>query len=73
MAVQMIAIGEESGTLPELLEKVSAYYEREVDCLLGRLTTLLEPILLVGVGAIVGFMVIAMLMPMFSMMTGAQF
>jgi len=72
MVVQMIAIGEESGHLPELLEKAGQFYEREVDDVMNRLSSLIEPLLIIGVGVIVGFMVIAMLLPMFTMMSGTQ-
>ena len=61
----MIAVGEESGTVDEGLLKVASAYEREVDRAVGTLTTLLEPVLLVGVGGVVMFMVLAMLLPIF--------
>ena len=61
----MIAVGEESGTVDAALLKVAVAYEREVNQSLQTLTTLLEPILLVGVGGIVMLIVLAMLLPVF--------
>jgi type IV pilus assembly protein PilC len=59
----MVAVGEESGTVDAALLKVTAAYEREVDRALRTLTTVLEPVLLVGVGGVVMFIVLAMLLP----------
>ena len=61
----MVAVGEESGTADAALLKVAATYEREVDRALRTLTTILEPVLLVVVGGIVMFIVLAMLLPVF--------
>ena len=61
----MVAVGEESGTVDTALLKVAAAYEREVDRTIRTLTTILEPLLLVVVGGIVMFIVLAMLLPIF--------
>jgi type IV pilus assembly protein PilC len=65
MVAQMIAVGEETGNLDTMLTKVADFYEDEVSAAIKALTSILEPIMIVLVGAIVGFIVIAMYMPMF--------
>ena len=65
MVAQMIAVGEETGNLDTMLSKVADFYEDEVAAAVKALTSILEPIMIVFVGAIVGFIVIAMYMPMF--------
>ena len=65
-AANMIAVGEQGGKLEGALAEVSAVYEREVDQAIKIATALLEPILILVVGAVVGFMVFAMLMPIFN-------
>lgn len=67
MFVQMIAIGEESGTLPEMLARVAQMYENEGRTQLERLFTILEPALLMGIALIVGLIVLAVMLPMFDM------
>jgi type II secretory pathway component PulF len=61
----MIAIGEESGSLEKSLLKVSISYEREVDKTVKTLTSLLEPLMILTMGLIIGFIVVAMLLPIF--------
>ncbi len=65
MVAQMIAVGEETGNLDTMLTKVADFYEDEVAAAVKALTSILEPIMIIFVGAIVGFIVIAMYMPMF--------
>jgi type IV pilus assembly protein PilC len=65
MVAQMIAIGEETGNLDTMLSKVADFYEDEVAAAIKALTSSLEPIMIVLVGGIVGFIVVAMYMPMF--------
>ena len=65
MVTQMIGVGEETGALDPMLNKVADFYEDEVDAAVKALTSILEPIMIVVVGAIVGFIVIAMYLPMF--------
>ncbi len=66
MVTQMIAVGEETGALDEMLAKIADFYEDEVEAAVKALTSILEPVMIVVVGAIVGFIVIAMYLPMFS-------
>jgi type IV pilus assembly protein PilC len=65
MVTQMIAVGEETGNLDTMLSKVADFYEDEVAAAVKAMTSILEPIMIVLVGGIVGFVVIAMYMPMF--------
>ena len=67
MAIQMTIIGEESGTLDRMLEKVASHYEADVDSLVDRLTSLMEPLIMVVLGSIVGGLVIAMYLPVFQL------
>lgn len=67
MAIQMTAIGEESGTLDRMLEKVANHYEADVDNLVDHLTHLMEPLIMVVLGGIVGALVIAMYLPVFQL------
>lgn len=74
MVVQMISIGEESGSLDPMLAKVAEFYEAEVDAALASLTAAIEPILIVFLGGAVGFIVIAMFLPLIAViqnLTGA--
>ena len=66
MVTQMIAVGEETGALDELLEKIADFYDSEVEATVEALTSLIEPLLIVVMGIAVGGMVIALYMPMFS-------
>ncbi len=67
LAVQMTAIGEESGALDSMLDKVATYYEDEVDNMVDSLTSLMEPIIMAVLGVIVGGLVIAMYLPIFQL------
>jgi type IV pilus assembly protein PilC len=69
MVGQMVKIGEETGELDEMLGKIADFYEDEVDSSIQSLTSIIEPILMIGVGVMVGTIVIAMYMPMFKMLT----
>jgi type IV pilus assembly protein PilC len=66
MVTQMIGVGEETGALDEMLEKIADFYEAEVEATVDALTSLIEPLLIVVMGVSVGGMVIALYMPMFS-------
>ncbi len=66
MVVQMIGVGEQTGALDQMLNKIADFYEEEVDVAVAALTAMLEPIMLVVVGGMVGFMLIAMYLPIFS-------
>ncbi len=65
MVVQMISVGEQTGALDVMLNKIADFYEDEVDVAVGSLTAMMEPIMMVGIGGMVGFMLIAMYMPIF--------
>lgn len=67
MVVQMIAIGEESGSLDEMLSKIADFYEAEVDDLVDGLSSLLEPLIMAVLGVMVGGLVIAMYLPIFKL------
>ncbi|MES2663597.1 MAG: type II secretion system F family protein [Pseudomonadota bacterium] len=67
MAIQMVSIGEESGALDAMLDKVASYYEMEVDDAVDGLTSMLEPIIMSVLGVLIGGLIIAMYLPIFSM------
>lgn len=69
MAIQMTAIGEESGTLDSMLAKVANHYEADVDHQVDTLTSLMEPLILVILGSLVGALVVAMYLPIFQLGT----
>lgn len=69
MLIGMIAIGEEAGTLPVMLDKVAEFYEEDVDTIAKNLGSVLEPIMLVGLASIVGFLIIALYLPVFQATT----
>jgi type IV pilus assembly protein PilC len=64
MVVHMIGVGEESGSLDYMLQKIADFYEAEVEATLASLTAALEPIMIVGLGFVVGFIVISMFLPL---------
>ena len=72
MVAQMIAVGEETGNLDTMLTKVADFYEDEVAAAIKALTSILEPVMIVLVGGIVGFIVVAMYMPMFKVYDSIQ-
>lgn len=67
MVVQMITVGEETGALDEMLTKIADFYDDEVDTAVESLTSVIEPIMIVFMGAVVGGMVVAMYLPIFRM------
>lgn len=67
MAIQMTAIGEESGALDSMLDKVANFYEAEVDNMVDSLTSLMEPFIMVVLGIVVGGLVVAMYLPIFKL------
>ncbi|MDY6829470.1 MAG: type II secretion system F family protein [Pseudomonadota bacterium] len=67
MAVQMVAIGEEAGSLDDMLDKVATHYEDEVDAQVDSLTSLMEPLIMSVLGVLVGGLVLAMYMPIFQL------
>lgn len=66
MVVQMLAVGEDTGALDTMLEKIADFYDQEVEATADQLTSLIEPLMIGVLGAIIGSMVIAMYMPIFS-------
>jgi type IV pilus assembly protein PilC len=66
MLVQMIAVGEETGAVDEMLDKVADFYDQEIEATVAALTSLIEPLLIVVMGACVGGMVISLYLPMFN-------
>ena len=67
MVVQMIAVGEQTGALDVMCNKIADFYDEEVDVAVAALTSMLEPIMMVVIGGVVGGMVMAMYLPIFSM------
>ncbi|MCW7551182.1 type II secretion system F family protein [Endozoicomonas gorgoniicola] len=67
MAIQMVSIGEESGSLDEMLDKVATFYEDEVDNAVDGLTSLMEPLIMSVLGVLVGGLIVAMYLPIFQM------
>jgi len=72
MVVSMVSAGESSGNLPQMLEKLSNFYSKEVDAAITGLTAMIEPALIVGLGAVVTVVVLAIYLPIFQMATGIQ-
>jgi type IV pilus assembly protein PilC len=72
MVISMIAVGEQTGGLDEMLSKIADFYDEEVDVAVSALLSLMEPIMIVVLGVIVGGMVIAMYLPIFDMMNAVQ-
>jgi type IV pilus assembly protein PilC len=69
MVSQMVKIGEETGELEKMLGKIADFYEDEVDSSIQTLTSIIEPIMMIGVGMMVGVIIISMYLPMFKMLT----
>jgi len=69
MVSQMIKVGEETGELDKMLGKIADFYEEEVDASIETLTSIIEPIMMIGVGLMVGVIIIAMYLPMFKMLS----
>jgi type IV pilus assembly protein PilC len=68
MVSQMVKIGEETGELEKMLGKIADFYEEEVDASIQSLTSIIEPIMMIGVGVMVGIIIISMYLPMFKML-----
>lgn len=67
MTVRMIEVGESSGDLPQMLEEIAEFYEQEMENRLGVLTTMIEPVLMLFMGGVIAFIVIALYLPIFEM------
>ena len=72
MVISMIAVGEQTGGLDEMLSKIADFYDEEVDAAVGGLLALMEPMMIVFLGVVVGGMVVAMYLPIFDMINAAQ-
>jgi type IV pilus assembly protein PilC len=72
MVVQMMAVGEETGALEEMLRRLADFFDQEIEALVDSLTSLLEPLMIVVMGGAVGSMVIALYMPMFNIINLIQ-
>jgi len=72
MVISMIAVGEQTGGLDEMLTKIADFYDTEVDTAVGGLLSLMEPVMIVFLGVIVGGMVVAMYLPIFDMINAVQ-
>jgi len=72
MVISMIAVGEQTGGLDEMLSKIADFYDEEVDVAVGTLLSLMEPVMIVVLGVVVGGMVVAMYLPIFDMMNAIQ-
>jgi len=72
MVSQMVRVGEETGELEKMLGKIADFYEDEVDSSIATLTSVIEPLMMIGVGMVVGVIIISMYMPMFKLLTLIQ-
>src|SRR6184192_1330273 len=72
MVISMIAVGEQTGGMDEMLSKIADFYDDEVDAAVGTLLSLMEPIMIVVLGVVVGGMVVAMYLPIFDMVNAVQ-
>jgi len=70
--VQTIRAGEKSGSLEQVLSEVADFYEKEVEFSLKNMTSLIEPVLMLAIGVVVGVMVIMMIAPIYSIIGGLQ-
>jgi type IV pilus assembly protein PilC len=69
MVVQMISVGEETGALDEMLSKIADFYDEEVDSAVETMTSVIEPVMIVLMGGVVGGMLVAMYLPMFKLVS----
>jgi type IV pilus assembly protein PilC len=69
MVVHMISVGENTGALDQMLQKIADFYDDEVDTAVTALTSLLEPMMIVFLGVVVGGLVVAMYLPIFKLVT----
>jgi type IV pilus assembly protein PilC len=72
MVTRMIDVGERTGALENMLAKIAEFYEDQVDNTVAGLTSLIEPILIVFLGVVIGFIVVSMFMPLFKMIEAIE-
>ena len=65
MVIQMIGVGEKTGNMDEMLTRIAEFYDEEVDAAVATLTSMIEPIVILVMGAVIGALLIAMYLPMF--------
>ena len=63
---QLCAVGEKTGNMEEMFESIATYYEEEFDAVVGALSTIIEPLMIVLIGAIIGLLIVALYLPIFS-------
>jgi type IV pilus assembly protein PilC len=66
MVTHMVGVGEETGALDAMLDKIAEFYEEQVEASVKALTSILEPVMIIVIGGIVGFIVVSMYMPLFT-------
>ncbi|GMA99449.1 type II secretion system F family protein [Pelosinus sp. IPA-1] len=69
MVIQMVSIGEESGALDKMLEKIADFYENDIDDVISRLSSIIEPVIIGGLGVVIGLIVISIMIPLFDVIT----
>jgi len=69
MVTEMMGVGEETGSMEAMLLKVADFYDKDVDSIVGRLTSMIEPVVIVGLGAVIGFLIVSIVLPMFKLFT----
>ena len=72
MVVQMMAVGEETGVLDTMLEKIAEFYDQEVEAATEALTSLIEPVMIAVLGAVIGAMIVSLYLPIFGLMQVVQ-
>jgi type IV pilus assembly protein PilC len=72
MVISMVAVGEQTGGLDEMLGKIADFYDEEVDVAVSAMISLMEPLMIVVLGVVVGGMVVAMYLPIFDMVNAVQ-
>ena len=72
MVVQMIGVGEQTGAMDQMLQKIADFYEEEVDVAVSAMTAMMEPIMMVFLGGIVGGLIVAMYLPVFELAGNIQ-
>ena len=72
MLTQMITVGEETGSLDEILKKTSEYYDGEAEAAVDKLITMIEPLLIIALAGVVLVIILAVMLPMFNMMDAIQ-
>ncbi len=72
MVISMIAVGEQTGGLDEMRSKIADFYDEEVDAAMSNLLSLMEPVMIVFLGVVVGGVVVAMYLPIFDMINAVQ-